>query len=65
MIHDGATGAATTTATLIEESSVSTTDAQLGSYTVRINSEGNCELMVNMVSAGLATVTTKIDTVTV
>ena len=65
MIHDGATGGITTTATLVEESSVSTTDAQLASYTVRINSLGNCELMVNMVSAGLATVTTKIDTVTV
>ena len=64
IIHDGFVGSASTTATIVEESSVSTTDAQLGSYTVRIE-QGNCEMMVNMVSSGIATITTKIDTVTV
>ena len=55
MIHDG------TTATVVEEASVCTGASQIASYTARVNA-GNAQLMVNMVGAGIATVTTKIDT---
>ena len=57
MIHDG------TTATVIEESAIATGD-MLGSFTADINNS-NAELKVTMNSSGIATVTTKIDTVTV
>ena len=57
MIHDG------TTATVIEESAIATGD-MLGSFTADINNS-NAELKVTMNSYGIATVTTKIDTVTV
>ena len=57
MIHDG------TTATLIEESAIAT-GSMLGSFTANVNN-GNAELFVTMVSSGIATVTTKIDSITV
>jgi len=57
MIHDG------TTATVIEESAIATGD-MLGSFSADINNS-NAELKVTMNSSGIATVTTKIDTVTV
>jgi len=57
MIHDG------TTATLIEESAIATGD-MLGSFTADVNNS-NAELKVTMNSSGIATVTTKIDTVTI
>lgn len=57
MIHDG------TTATVIEESAVATGD-MLGSFSADINNS-NAELKVTMNSSGIATVTTKIDSVTV
>ena len=57
MIHDG------TTATVIEESAIATGD-MLGSFTADVNNS-NAELKVTMNSSGIATVTTKIDTVTV
>jgi len=64
MIHDGVAGAATTTVTVVEESAVSTGSTMLGSFTARVHA-GNAELMVNMGTSGIATVTTKIDSVTV
>ena len=57
MIHDG------TTATVIEESAIAT-GSMLGSFTADINNS-NAEFKVTMGSSGIATVTTKIDTVTV
>ena len=57
MIHDG------TTATVIEESAIATGD-MLGSFTADVNNS-NAELKVTMNNSGIATVTTKIDTVTV
>ena len=57
MIHDG------TTATVIEESAIATGD-MLGSFSADVNNS-NAELKVTMNSSGIATVTTKIDTVTV
>jgi len=57
MIHDG------TTATVIEESAIATGD-MLGSFSADINNS-NAELKVTMNSSGIATVTTKIDSVTV
>ena len=57
VIHDG------TTATIVEESAVATGD-MLGSFSADINNS-NAELKVTMNSAGIATITTKIDTVTV
>ena len=64
MIHDGVAGSASTTVTVIEESAVSTGSTMLGSFTARVHA-GNAELMVNMVTSGIATITTKIDSVTV
>ena len=58
MIHDG------TTVTVIEESAVSTGATMLGSFSGAIVGS-NAELQVTMGNAGIATVTTKIDTVTV
>ena len=58
MIHDG------TTVTVIEQAAVSTGDAMIGSFDGAINGS-NAELRVTMVSSGIATVTTKISTVTV
>ena len=58
MIHDG------TTVTVIEQTAVATGDAMLGSFDGAINGS-NVELRVNMVSSGIATVTTKISTVTI
>ena len=58
MIHDG------TTVTVIEQAAVATGDAMLGSFDGAINGS-NAELRVNMVSSGIATVTTKISTVTI
>ena len=57
MIHDG------TTATVIEESAIAT-GSMLGSFTADVNNS-NAEFKVTMGSSGIATVTTKIDTVTV
>lgn len=57
MIHDG------TTVTVIEESAVAT-GSMLGSFSGDIN-HSNAELKVTMVSSGIATVTTKIDSITV
>jgi len=57
MIHDG------TTATVIEESAIAT-GSMLGSFTADVNNS-NAEFKVTMSSSGIATVTTKIDTVTV
>ena len=58
MIHDG------TTVTVIEESAVSTGSTMLGSFTGVIDGS-NVELRVTLASAGVSTITTKIDTVTV
>jgi len=58
MIHDG------TTVTVVEEAAVSTGSTMLGSFTGVINGS-NVELRVTLASAGVSTVTTKIDTVTV
>jgi len=58
MIHDG------TTVTVIEQAAVSTGDSMIGSFDGAINGS-NAELRVTMVSSGIATVTTKISTVTV
>ena len=58
MIQDG------TTVTVLEESAVSTGATMLGSFSGAIVGS-NAELQVTMGSAGIATVTTKIDTVTV
>ena len=58
MIHDG------TTVTVVEESAVSTGATMLGSFSGAIVGS-NAELQVTMGNAGIATVTTKIDTVTV
>jgi len=58
MIHDG------TTVTVIEQAAVATGDSMLGSFDGAINGS-NAELRVNMVSSGIATVTTKISTVTI
>ena len=58
MIHDG------TTVTVIEQAAVATGDAMLGSFDGAINGS-NAELRVNMVTSGIATVTTKISTVTI
>ena len=57
MIHDG------TNVTVVEESAVATGD-MLGSFDGAIVGS-NAEFRVTMASAGIATVTTKIDTVTV
>ena len=57
MIHDN------TTVTLVEESSIAT-GSMLGSFTGTI-SGANAEIQVTMVSAGIATITTKIDTTTI
>ena len=57
MIHDG------TTVTVVEEASVSTGASQIASYDGAIVGT-NAEFRVTMVSSGIATVTTKIDTVT-
>ena len=57
MIHDG------TTVTVVEESSVSTGDSQIASYSGTIVGT-NAEFQVTMGSSGIATVTTKLDTVT-
>ena len=58
MIHDG------TTVTVIEESAVSTGSTMLGSFAGVIDGS-NVELRVTLASAGVSTITTKIDTVTV
>ena len=58
MIHDG------TTVTVIEQAAVSTGDSMIGSFDGAINGS-NAELRVTMVSSGIATVTTKISTITV
>ena len=58
MIHDG------TTVTVIEQAAVATGDSMIGSFDGAINGS-NVELRVTMVSSGIATVTTKISTVTV
>ena len=58
MIHDG------TTVTVVEEGAVSTGSSMLGSFTGAIVGS-NAEFKVTMVSSGIATVTTKIDTITV
>lgn len=58
MIHDG------TTVTVVEKAAVSTGSSMLGSFTGAIVGS-NAELQVTMVSSGIATVTTKIDTITV
>jgi hypothetical protein len=58
MIHDGST------VTVVEQAAVSTGSTMLGSFTGAI-SGSNAELRVLMVTSGIATVTTKIDTVTV
>ena len=58
MIHDG------TTVTVIEQAAVATGDSMLGSFDGAINGS-NAELRVNMVTSGIATVTTKISTVTI
>ena len=57
MIHDG------TTVTVVEESSISTGDSQIASYSGTIVGT-NAEFQVTMGSSGIATVTTKLDTVT-
>ena len=57
MIHDN------TTVTLVEESAIAT-GSMLGSFTGAI-SGANAEIQVTMVSAGIATITTKIDTTTI
>ena len=57
MIHDN------TTVTLVEESAIAT-GSMLGSFTGAI-SGANAEIQVTMVSAGIATITTKIDKVTI
>ena len=57
MIHDG------TTVTVVEEASVSTGDSQIASYSGTIVGT-NAEFQVTMGSSGIATVTTKLDTVT-
>ena len=58
MIHDG------TTVTVIEQAAVATGDSMLGSFDGAINGS-NAELRVNMVTSGIATVTTKISTITI
>lgn len=58
MIHDG------TTVTVVEQAAVSTGSSMLGSFTGAIVGS-NAELRVSMVSSGIATITTKIDTVTI
>ena len=58
MIHNGST------VTVVEQAAVSTGSTMLGSFTGAI-SGSNAELRVSMVTSGIATVTTKIDTVTV
>lgn len=58
MIHDG------TTVTVVEQAAVSTGSSMLGSFTGAIVGL-NAELRVSMVSSGIATVTTKIDTITI
>ena len=58
MIHDG------TTVTVVEQAAVSTGSSMLGSFSGAIVGS-NAELQVTMGNAGIATVTTKIDTVTV
>ena len=58
MIHDG------TTVTVVEESAVSTGSTMLGSFAGVIDGS-NVELRVTLASAGVSTITTKIDTVTV
>ena len=58
MIHDG------TTVTVIEQAAVATGDSMIGSFDGAINGS-NVELRVTMVSSGIATVTTKISTITV
>ena len=57
MIHDG------TTVTVVEEAAVAT-GSMLGSLSGDINNS-NAELKVTMVSSGIATVTTIIDTITI
>jgi hypothetical protein len=57
MIHDGST------VTIVEESSIAT-GSMLGSFDGVVNGS-NAELRVTMVSAGIATITTKIDKVTI
>jgi hypothetical protein len=58
MIHDG------TTVTVVEQAAVSTGSSMLGSFAGSISGT-NAELRVTMVSSGIATITTKIDTITV
>ena len=58
MVHDGST------VTVIEQAAASTGSTMLGSFTGIINGT-DAELLVSMATAGIATVTTKIDTVTV
>jgi len=58
MIHDG------TTVTVVEDGAVSTGSSMLGSFTGSIAGT-NAELRVSMVTSGIATITTKIDTITV
>ena len=57
MIHDG------TTVTVIEESAVAT-GSMLGSFSGDINNS-NAEFKVTMVSSGIATVITKIDSISI
>ena len=57
MIHDG------TTVTVVEEAAVATGD-MLGSFTGDIN-HSNAEFKVTMVSSGIATVITKIDSISI
>ena len=57
MIHDGSS------VTMIEESSIAT-NAMLGSFNGAINGS-NAEIRVTLTSAGIATVTAKIDTITI
>ena len=58
MIHDG------TTVTVVEQAAVSTGSSMLGSFTGAIVGS-NAELQVTMANSGIATVITKIDTVSI
>ena len=58
MIHDG------TTVTVVEQAAISTGSSMLGSFTGGI-AGSNAELRVSMVSSGIATITTKFDTITI
>lgn len=55
MIHDG------TTVTVVEQAAVATGSAMLGAVSGQI-AHSNAELLVTMVSAGVATCSAKLDT---